>query len=326
MWIVAAAVCGVLLDLILGDPAWLVHPVVVIGRCISALETILRDMFPDNEKGAFRAGVLMAVLIPAGTFLVTGFFCWLLRWMHPLAGFALQTFWCWQALAMRGLRVESRHVYAHLKYGDLKGARKAVSRIVGRDTDRLTEQGVTRATVETIAENSSDGVIAPLFYMAIGGAPLALTYKAINTMDSMLGYKNEKYLYFGRAAARLDDAANYIPARIAAVFWILAALFTGNHAGQAAKIWVRDRRKHASPNSAQTESACAGALGVQLAGPAWYFGTYYDKPAIGDPDREIRPEDILKTNRMMYCAGLLAAAAFLAARYGILALAAQVLH
>ena len=185
---------------------------------------------------------------------------------------------------------------------DLPAARKAVSRIVGRDTQNLTAEGVTKAAVETVAENASDGVIAPLLYMLIGGAPLALTYKAINTMDSMLGYKNEKYLYFGRAAAKLDDVANYIPSRLAALLWVAAAAFTGNDAKGAWRIWRRDRRNHASPNSAQTESACAGALGVQLAGPAYYFGEYYPKPTIGDALRPIEPQDILRANRMMYVA------------------------
>ena len=207
-----------------------------------------------------------------------------------------------QALAAKGLVQESTNVYAELKKDDLPAARKAVSRIVGRDTEALTAEGVTRAAVETVAENASDGVIAPLLYMLLGGAPLALTYKAINTMDSMLGYKNEKYLYFGRAAAKLDDVANYIPSRLAALLWIMAAAFTRNDAKGAWRIWRRDRRNHASPNSAQTESACAGALGVQLAGPAYYFGEYYPKPTIGDPLRPIEPEDILRADRMMYVA------------------------
>ena len=203
---------------------------------------------------------------------------------------------------------ESTNVYKELKKPDLPGARKAVSRIVGRDTAELTAEGVTKAAVETVAENASDGVIAPLLYMLIGGAPLALTYKAINTMDSMLGYKNEKYLYFGRVPAKLDDVANYIPSRLAALLWVAAAAFTHNDAKGAWKIWRRDRRRHASPNSAQTESACAGALGVQLAGPAYYFGQYYPKLTIGDALRPIEPEDILRANRMMYVASSFALA------------------
>ena len=209
---------------------------------------------------------------------------------------------------------ESTNVYKELIKPDLPAARKAVSRIVGRDTAALTAEGVTKAAVETVAENASDGVIAPLLYMLIGGAPLALTYKAINTMDSMLGYKNERYLYFGRVPAKLDDVANYIPSRLAGLLWVAAAALTGNSARGAWKIWRRDRRRHASPNSAQTESACAGALGVQLAGPAYYFGQYYPKLTIGDALRPIEPEDILRANRMMYAESILALAIGLSLR------------
>ena len=203
---------------------------------------------------------------------------------------------------------ESTNVYRELLKPDLPAARIAVSRIVGRDTAALTAEGVTKAAVETVAENASDGVIAPLLYMLLGGAPLALTYKAINTMDSMVGYKNTQYLYFGRAAAKLDDIANYLPSRIAALLWVAAAALTGNDARSAWRIWRRDRRNHASPNSAQTESACAGALNVQLAGPAYYFGEYYPKPTIGDAVRPIEPEDIRRADRMMYTESLLALA------------------
>ena len=209
------------------------------------------------------------------------------------------------------------NVYRELTKPDLPAARIAVSRIVGRDTQALTAEGVTKAAVETVAENASDGVIAPLLYMLLGGAPLALTYKAINTMDSMVGYKNERYLRFGRAAAKLDDIANYLPSRIAALLWVAAAALTGNDARSAWRIWRRDRRNHASPNSAQTESACAGALNVQLAGPAYYFGEYYPKPTIGDAVRPIEPEDIRRANRMMYAESLLALALGLVIR-GIL--------
>ena len=195
-----------------------------------------------------------------------------------------------------------------------------MARIVGRDTQNLTAEGVTKAAVETVAENASDGVIAPLLYMLLGGAPLALTYKAINTMDSMLGYKNQKYLYFGRAAARLDDVANYLPSRLAGLLWVAAAALTGSSARGAWKIWRRDRRNHASPNSAQTESACAGALGVQLAGPAYYFGEYYDKPTIGDVLRPVESKDILRADRMMYAESLLALVLGIALRLLVLAM------
>ena len=309
-----AVLGGFVLDAIFGDPAWLPHPVVYMGKAISRLEKFLRSRLPKTPQGELLGGAVTAFCLPVGTLLFTGLVCWGAAMLHPLLGLAVQMFWCGQALAAKGLAQESTNVYRELVKPDLPAARRAVSRIVGRDTQDLTLEGVTRAAVETVAENASDGVIAPLLYMLIGGAPLALTYKAINTMDSMLGYKNEKYLYFGRIPAKLDDAANYLPSRLAALLWVAAAAFTHNDAKGAWKIWRRDRRRHASPNSAQTESACAGALGVQLAGPAYYFGEYYDKPTIGDPLREIEPRDILRANRMMYAESLLALVLGLAVR------------
>ena len=308
MMTVWAVLGGFVLDALFGDPAWLPHPVVYMGKAISKLEKFLRPRLPKTPQGELLGGAIVAFCLPVGTFLLTGLVCWGAARLHPLLGLAVQMFWCGQALAARGLVQESTNVYKELKKPDLPGARKAVSRIVGRDTAELTAEGVTRAAVETVAENASDGVIAPLLYMLIGGAPLALTYKAINTMDSMLGYKNEKYLYFGRVPAKLDDVANYIPSRLAALLWVAAAAFTHNDAKGAWKIWRRDRRRHASPNSAQTESACAGALGVQLAGPAYYFGQYYPKLTIGDALRPIEPEDILRANRMMVAESILALA------------------
>ena len=308
MMTVWAVLGGFVLDALFGDPAWLPHPVVYMGKAISKLEKFLRPRLPKTPQGELLGGAIVAFCLPVGTFLLTGLVCWGAARLHPLLGLAVQMFWCGQALAARGLMQESTNVYKELKKPDLPGARKAVSRIVGRDTAELTAEGVTKAAVETVAENASDGVIAPLLYMLIGGAPLALTYKAINTMDSMLGYKNEKYLYFGRVPAKLDDVANYIPSRLAGLLWVAAAALTGNSARGAWKIWRRDRRRHASPNSAQTESACAGALGVQLAGPAYYFGQYYPKLTIGDALRPIEPEDILRANRMMYVASSFALA------------------
>ena len=306
MMTVWAVVGGFVLDALFGDPAWLPHPVVFMGKAIARLESFLRPRLPKTPRGEVLGGAIVAFCLPVGTLLFTGAVCRGAARLHPLLGLAVQMFWCAQALAARGLVQESTNVYKELIKPDLPAARRAVSRIVGRDTAALTAEGVTKAAVETVAENASDGVIAPLFYMLLGGAPLALTYKAINTMDSMLGYKNEKYLYFGRAAAKLDDVANYIPSRLAALLWVAAAAFTGNDAKGAWRIWRRDRHCHASPNSAQTESACAGALGVQLAGPAFYFGEYYDKPTIGDALRPIEPQDILRANRMMYAASMLA--------------------
>ena len=308
MMTVWAVVGGFVLDALFGDPAWLPHPVVFMGRAIARLEGFLRPRLPKTPKGEVLGGAIVAFCLPVGTLLFTGAVCRGAARLHPLLGLAIQMFWCAQALAARGLVQESTNVYKELTKPDLPAARRAVSRIVGRDTAALTAEGVTKAAVETVAENASDGVIAPLFYMLLGGAPLALTYKAINTMDSMLGYKNEKYLYFGRVPAKLDDAANYLPSRLAGLLWVAAAALTGNSAAGAWKIWRRDRRRHASPNSAQTESACAGALGVQLAGPAYYFGQYYPKLTIGDALRPIEPEDILRANRMMYVASSFALA------------------
>lgn len=302
MLIVCAAACGFGLDLLLGDPAWMPHPVVYMGKLISLLEKFLRARLPKTSKGEFWGGVILAAVLPLAVLAVSGTACVLAARIHPACGFALQTLWCWQSLAVKGLADESRKVCEALEEDGLPAARKAVSRIVGRDTDALDEAGVIRAAVETVAENFADGVAAPMLYMFLGGAPLALVYKSINTMDSMVGYKNERYLYFGRAAAKLDDAANYIPSRLAALFWIFSAAITGQDAKGACRIWKRDRRNHASPNSAQTEAACAGALGVQLAGPAYYFGERYEKPTIGDALRPIEPEDIRRANDMLYIA------------------------
>ena len=315
-----AVLGGFGLDLLLADPAWMPHPVVFMGRAIAALESRLRRLFPATPAGERAAGRVLAFVLPAGTFALTAGALALAWRLHPAAGFGLELLWCWQALALRGLADESGRVYAELAKGDLPAARKAVSRIVGRDTAALTAEGVTKAAVETVAENFSDGVAAPLLYLLIGGAPLGLAYKAVNTMDSMVGYKNKRYIDFGRAAAHLDDAANFLPARLAALLWIAAAGLAGFDAKNAWRIWRRDRFCHASPNSAQTESACAGALGVRLAGPAFYFGEYYDKPTIGDSSRPVEPADILRANRMLYLAGFLALGLGLALRLGVLAL------
>ncbi len=318
MTVTLAILCGCALDALLGDPVipHFPHPVVVMGRAITRLEKFLRR-FSTTPKGETAAGAVLAALLPLGTLAVTGLICWGGAAIHPAIGFVFQTLWCWQALAMKDLAKESRGVYAALSSRDLPAARSAVGRIVGRDTENLSEQGVVKAAVETVAENFSDGVFAPLFYMLLGGAPLAMAYKTINTMDSMVGYKNARYLYFGRAAARLDDGANYIPSRLAAQFWICAAGLTGQDMAGAWRIWRRDRRSHASPNAAQCEAACAGALGVRLAGPASYFGEKYDKPTIGDDTRPAEPADILRANKMLYAASGLAAALGLLARFFI---------
>jgi adenosylcobinamide-phosphate synthase len=305
-YILSAVILGFLLDLLLGDPRWLYHPVRIIRNEISILEKCIRKIFPKTPKGERAGGVLLVVLIVLTWTIIPGGLLYIAYRIWFGLGFLLQTFWCYQLLATRSLRDESTRVYTQLEKGDLPQARYAVSMIVGRDTESLSEEGVTKATVETIAENASDGVLAPLFYMMIGGALFGFIYKSINTMDSMVGYKNDKYLYFGTAAAKLDDVVNYIPARLSAWFMILGARISQMDYKNAIKIFKRDRYNHASPNSAQTEAVMAGALQVQLAGNAYYFGKLYEKKTIGDAIRPIRIDDIEKANHLLYSSAYLA--------------------
>lgn len=297
---------GFFLDLALGDPHWAPHPVRAMGALIAALEKLLRRCFPKTPRGELAGGAALAALVPGICVGVGAAVFWLCGMVSPWLRLAVETVLCYQLLAARSLQDESMKVYTALKTGSLEDARRAVSMIVGRDTERLDEAGVTRAAVETVAENASDGVIAPLLYMALGGGLAGLAYKAVNTMDSMVGYKNDKYLYFGRAAAKLDDAVNYIPARLAGLLMCLAAALSGGNGKKAFQIWKRDRRNHSSPNSAQTEAAMAGALGLQLAGPSYYFGKLVEKPTIGNPDRPIVPEDIPFACRIMLATAALA--------------------
>ena len=310
MRILHSALLGFGLDLLLGDPPWLTprHPVVLMGRAIRALEKRLRARFPKTRRGEQNAGFTLALLMTTGSYTLSKLTLRLLNAVSPPLSFALEGIWCWQALAVRDLRAEALRVETALEREGLEAARRAVGRIVGRDTGELSSRGVARAAVETVAENFSDGVIAPLFYMLLGGAPLALCYKAVNTMDSMLGYKNERYLHFGRFPARLDDAANFLPSRLAALLLIAAAFLTGEDGAGAWRIWQRDRRRHESPNSAQCEAAMAGALGLRLCGPASYFGERHEKPWIGDERREIVPSDIRRACRMEYAGSFLALA------------------
>lgn len=308
----AAILAGYLLDLCLGDPHSMPHPVRAIGNLIVWLEKYLRPAGKKHatERGERRAGVLFVCLV----LLVTGSVAGAILWISRLGGIWIQTVveavMTYYLLAARSLRDESMAVCRKLEAGEIEEARYAVSMIVGRDTKPLSEAGIARAAVETVAENASDGVIAPLFYLAIGGPLLGWLYKAVNTMDSMVGYKNDRYLHFGRAAAKLDDLVNLIPSRLAALLLIVSAYLLRYDGKNAYHIWRRDRRNHKSPNSAQTESACAGALGLRLAGDAWYFGKLVPKPYIGDEIHPIEPQDIRRVNRLMYGAagimGLLA--------------------
>ena len=301
----AACITGFLLDFIFGDPVWLYHPVRVIGNFISFGEKTLRKIFRKTPGGELAAGAVLWFLTAGLSFLIPFAVLAGAQMLHPVLRFLIESFWCYQILAARCLVNESGKVYDRLKENDLPGARKAVSMIVGRDTENLTVEGVTKAAVETVAENTSDGVTAPLLFLILGGAPLGFLYKAVNTMDSMLGYKNEKYLYFGRFPARMDDVFNYIPSRITALLMIAAAFLTGMDGKNAWKIYLRDRRKHASPNAAQTEAVCAGALRVRLAGDAVYFGRLYKKEYLGDSLRPIEAEDIRRAGRLMYVTAVL---------------------
>ena len=295
------------IDCVLGDPHSLPHPVVLIGKTISALECVLRRIFPKTPRGERAAGAVLWLIVSFLAAAVPALLLCLCGRVSPWLRLAVESVMCWQILAAKSLRDESMKVYHELEHGSIESARRAVSMIVGRDTAALDDAGVTRAAVETVAENTSDGVVAPLLYLAIGGAPLGFFYKAVNTMDSMLGYKNDKYMYFGRFAARLDDVVNFIPARISAYLMIAAAFIGGRQfdGKNAYHIFKRDRFNHASPNSAQTESVCAGALRVQLAGDAVYFGKLVKKKYIGDGLREIEYEDIKRANRLMYITAFL---------------------
>lgn len=308
-----AFIAGFVLDLLIGDPHFIPHPVRLIGSLISFLDKRLNCDAGNNisEKKLnlikYKRGILLAFTVIFATFAMSVIIIVAAYSINLYAGVIAEAVMTWQILATKCLRVESMRVYDALRTDGVDAGRRAVSMIVGRDTSVLDATGVTRAAVETIAENTSDGVIAPMLYTAIGGPVLGFVYKAVNTMDSMLGYKNDKYMYFGRFAARLDDVVNFIPARISAYLMIGAAFIGGRQfdGKNAYRIFKRDRFNHASPNSAQTESVCAGALRVQLAGDAVYFGRLVKKKYIGDRLREIEYEDIKRANRLMYITAFL---------------------
>ena len=308
-------ILGFLLDCIIGDPYNMPHPIKLIGRLIGGLEKLVRRHMKNLRAG----GTLLALtVISLSTLapLVLLLFCYRI---NVILGVVIETVLCCYMLAARCLRNESIKVCKAAGSGDTEAARKAVSMIVGRDTAVLDRDGIIRAAVETVAENTSDGVTAPLFYMGIGGAVGGFFYKSVNTMDSMIGYKDEKYADLGRFAAKLDDVLNFIPSRLTSLLMVLTAPLFRLDGRNAYRIWKRDRMKHASPNSAQTESACAGALHVRLAGDAWYFGKLHKKQYIGDDDRPIEAEDIRRSNRLMYgssVAMLIISAAFRAAVFG----------
>lgn len=305
MEILIAVIIGFILDLIFGDPHWLPHPVRLIGLLISKGEKVLRRLLPKTKIGEYIGGLILTTIIITIAFLFPLLILYFAGKINSVLSIAIEAIFCYQILATKSLKTESMRVYNQLKENDITNARKYLSWIVGRDTQNLTEEGITKATVETIAENTSDGVIAPLIFIALGGSPLGFLYKAVNTLDSMIGYKNDKYLYFGRFAAKLDDVVNFIPAIISAYIMIAASFLTRLDYKNAYKIYKRDRRNHSSPNSAKTESVCAGALNVKLAGDAYYFGKLVKKKTIGDANRTIQVDDILVANRLMYATAIL---------------------
>jgi adenosylcobinamide-phosphate synthase len=302
---VIALILGYILDLLFGDPYWLPHPIRLIGNLINRMEKIIRSFTSKNPKALIMGGFLLLAFVATVSMVVPFLILSLLYRYLPYAGLVVESIMCYQLLATKCLKDESMKVYYSLKQENVEEARYHVSMIVGRDTKVLDKEGITKAAVETVAENTSDGVIAPMIFLAVGGPFLGFFYKAVNTLDSMVGYKNEKYLYFGRASARLDDVLNYLPSRIAAFLMIFACPFAGLSMENAFKIYRRDNRNHSSPNSAQTEAACAGALGVQLAGDAWYFGKLYKKPTIGDALRPVETEDIKRANQLLYITSFL---------------------
>ena len=312
-----ALVLGFILDLIIGDPHGLYHPIRLVGNLIALLEKRMNRK-TDSSNRQMAMGWLMALIVIILSSGIPLLLLLLAYRIHPVCRLILETIMCWQLLATKSLKDESMKVYRKLKKHDLQGSRHAVSMIVGRDTEVLDETGVTKAAVETVAENTSDGVIAPMLYMAIGGAFLGWMYKSINTMDSMVAYKNERYLYFGRIPAYLDDIANYIPARLAGVMMILASFIVRLDGAHAFAIFKRDRYNHASPNSAQTEAVMAGALNVQLAGDAWYFGELHKKKTIGDDIRPVEAEDIVRANKLLYGTAVVSLVIFTLVKYLIL--------
>ena len=304
-WSLFALLIGFGIDLLVGDPHSIPHPVVGIGKLISFLEKGLRRMFPKTDGGEIAAGAVLWILVAVTCTVIPIGILFLCHKISPWLRLTVESIMCWQILATKSLKDESMKVYTALESGDLEKSRHAVSMIVGRDTARLDDTGVTRAAVETVAENTSDGVVAPMLFLALGGAPLGFFYKAVNTMDSMLGYVEPPYKNIGLVPAKMDDAANFLPARLSALLMIAAGFLLGFDAKNGWQIFRRDRFNHASPNSAQTESVCAGLLGVRLAGDAWYHGVLHKKKYIGDANREITHRDIILVCRLLYLTAFL---------------------
>lgn len=295
-------ITGFILDLILGDPQGYPHPVRYIGSLISLVE---KKLYRENKKiHQLIAGVFLVLLVVGITYLLTYCIIRLAYYIHPAAGFVASVILAYTVLATKCLDAEARKVYDKLVAKDLEGGRRALSFIVSRDTADLSEAELVRGTVETVAENISDGIIAPLFYLFVGGVPIAMAYKAINTLDSMVGYRNDRYEYFGKTAAYLDDLVNYIPARLSVLLISIAAIIKGKGGIKAFKIAVRDGKNHKSPNSGYPEAAVAGALGIQLGGTNKYFGKEIYKPTIGNLKEPLVKEHITATIKLMYLASI----------------------
>lgn len=295
-WILLAAY---LLDLIIGDPRWIPHPVIGMGKAISGLERMIRKKV-TTDRGLIAAGFLFPLVIVTGSFVLTWAFLKLLFYVHPALAVAGEIVLIATTIATKGLRDAGMEVYKHLREGDLDKAREALGMIVGRDTKQLDAPEVVRGTVETVAENIVDAIISPLFFAFIGGAPLAMAYRAVNTLDSMVGYKNEKYRFLGMASARLDDIANYIPARISALLLFASAQILGLHVKNSIRTVKQDARKHPSPNGGYPESAIAGALGIRLGGFNEYHGVRSFRAYMGVPYHEMEVRHIQMTIQMMY--------------------------
>ena len=306
MWSLCALCIGFGIDLIVGDPHSIPHPVIFIGKLISAIEKVVRKIFPKTVRGENVAGGVLWLLVVAISTAVPALLLWLCYGLNTWLGLTLESIMCAQIFATKSLKDESMKVCDALKSGDIEKSRYAVSMIVGRDTANLDDKAVARAAVETVAENTSDGIVAPLLFLAIGGAPLGFFYKAVNTMDSMLGYVEMPYKNIGLVPAKMDDVMNFIPARFSAFLMLMGGWILRLDVKNGWKVFKRDRFNHASPNSAQTESVCAGLLGLRLAGDAWYHGELHKKKYIGDALREIEYEDIPRTCRLLYATAILA--------------------
>lgn len=290
---------GYLADLIFGDPYWMPHPIRLIGKLIESAEKTIRK-FAKGEGALKFGGVLLLIVVVSVSFAVPFGILKLASGVSPYLALAIEVLMVYQILATKCLDVETAKVRKKLELGDLEGARHAISMLVSRDTEKMNEEDIIKAAVETMTENIVDGIISPMFYIAIGGAPLGFAFKAVNTLDSMVGYKNDKYLNLGWASAKFDDLANFIPARLTALLVIVAAFVLRLDYKNAYKILLRDKRNHSSPNSPLSEAPAAGALRIQLGGKAWYFGEMSMKPTMGDPLEEPTVRHIVKSSQLMY--------------------------